>query len=456
MRCEKCQFDVKNGEANCPNCGAKIHYAGKTELYNDALRSQLSFKDLFSDTFKSHSVGAMEKLLTVGTSQTTPSPQRMILEWDKPWLYMRVFLIGLVVVALIHVLKMEGLRAGQTLMMTLPVFIMPLTVLTFFWEINIPRNISIFKVLMIFVFGGLLSIASIMFFGHGEIPDDAAQYAAFTEEPAKLLVTALFVHFMNPRYIFGGLLIGASVGAGFGAFESFDYVVHSGDFYMDQMIYRSVNIFGAHLMWAAIEGGALVMVKGKAPLKLSHFADSQFLPYLAISMSLHFIGNYDIRLTKIPFFLDLKYLLICIVSIYVIGILVNKAIVQVLRAADMSEGGFIGSDEFEPISSDLTKEATLTALNGPLAGKVYPFRKTIKIGRLPTCNVVFPPKTPEVSREHCELQFRADGVYIMDLNSKFGTFLQNGRRLTPNKWTRCDGRFYLGSTKYMFSVGQRG
>lgn len=229
---------------------------------------------------------------------------------------------------------------------------------------------------------------------------------------------------LNPRFIFNGLLIGAAVGGGFGAFESLDYVVHSGESYMDQMIHRSVNIFGAHLMWAAIEGGALVMVKGNDTLSLSHFTDARFLTYLAIPMGLHFTGNYDIHLMRVPFFIDLKFLLMCGVAVYVVGILINKAIVQVLTYADKKRR-LTPTNEEEIINpqSSTSRRAILTALTGPLKGKAFPFTDKVTIGRkADVCNIIFPRDTPGVSKRHCELKLRSDGIYIMDTESGKGTF----------------------------------
>lgn len=444
MRCEHCHRDFDNGLSECPHCGASKHYAGKTELYKAALRSKLAIKDLLSDTFKSHSVSAMEKLLTIGTAQTTSPPDKMILEWDKPWLYFRVFAVGLIFTALSVILTMEGLRAGYTLLSSLPVFIMPLTLLTFFWEMNIPRNISILKVFMIFLMGGMLSIIVVPFFGHKALP--AVQYAAFTEEPAKLFVTAIFIYFINPRYIFNGLLIGAAVGAGFGAFESFDYVMND-DNPLVQMLYRSVKIFGSHLIWAAIEGGALVMVKEKSPLKLSHFVDPNFLPYLAIPMSLHFINNHDVEIgIEVPFFGDLKRLLICGVALYTVSILINKAIVQILTDA-------IDDPPSPPQPTPITKTIRIKALSGSLKGQEWILQKgqELTVGRF-ECNIKIPKNETLVSREHCKIALHDDGVYIKD-GSKHGTFLQNGQRLQPNTWVKVTGNFYLASPDNMFSIG---
>lgn len=185
-----------------------MDYNGKTNFYDEALNNRLSFKELFSDTFKPHPSGAIEKLLTVGVGGNISSPRRMIREWDKPWLYIRVLILGMIFVALLNFMKLEGLRAGYTLTATLPVFIAPLTLLTFFWEINIPRNISIVRVFMMFVLGGLISIAMLPFLGHYTLTKDAVQYAAFTEEPAKLLITAAIIYFMNPKYISQGIIDG--------------------------------------------------------------------------------------------------------------------------------------------------------------------------------------------------------------------------------------------------------
>lgn len=444
MRCEHCHRDFDNGLSACPHCGAPKHYAGKTELYKAALRSKLAIKELLSDTFKSHSVSAMEKLLTIGTAQTTSPPDKMILEWDKPWLYFRVFAVGLIFTALAVILTMEGVRAGRTLLSSLPVFIMPLTVLTFFWEMNIPRNISILKVFMIFLMGGMLSILVLPYLGHFQLP--ATEYAAFTEEPAKLLVTALFVYFINPRYIFNGLLIGAAVGAGFGAFESFDYVMYD-DNPIGQMLYRSVKIFGSHLMWAAIEGGALVMVKEKSPLKISHFVDPNFLPYLAIPMSLHFINNHDVEIgIEVPFFGDLKRLLICGVALYTVSILINKAIVQILTDA-------IDDSPSPPQPTTTTMTIRIKALSGSLKGQEWILQKgqELTVGRF-ECNIKIPKNETLVSREHCKITLHDDGVYIKD-GSKHGTFLQNGQRLQPNTWVKVTGNFYLASPDNMFSIG---
>ena len=440
MKCPNCHEEIQMGLSQCPHCHITIHYNGKSIFYERAIKSSLTIQDFFNDTFKKHPIGAIEKFLMAGTSLTTPSPEKMLLQWDKPWVYARVFGIGLILVAMSFVTIMVGMRAGESMLLTVPVSIMPLAVLTFFFEMNIPRDISIYKVILIFIIGGFLAIILLPFFGHGNITYDSAQYAAFTEEPAKMLVTATVIYLLNPRYIFGGLLIGAAVGAGFGAFESFDYVIHDEN-PLRQMIYRSVTILGTHLMWAAIEGGALVMVKGNDKLKTSHFTDLHFLKYFSASIAFHFISNSHFGLMQVPFFIDAKYILTSVAAVFIVSTLINKAILQIFAETTVEK------------SKRKAQEIFLVSTSGALAGCVFSLKNRITIGRDPnSCNIIFPPKTPFVSRQHCSLEKRMDGVYIIDLNSSAGVFFKNGKRIPNNQWTKVTGDFYLGSPAITFSI----
>ena len=142
------------------------------------------------------------------------------------------------------------------------------------------------------------------------------------------------------------------------------------------------------------------------------------------------------HLFPIPLIYDFKYVLISAVNIYVASILINKAIIQLLNDARQEDGG------------------SLTATAGALKGAVFSLSdQPLTIGRDPSvCNVVLPADTPGVSRRHCTLELRADGVYIIDHGSTSGTFLQSGARLQINTWTKITGAFYLGSQAVAFSL----
>ncbi len=167
-------------------------------------------------------------MFSSGTALTTPTPDRMLQEWNKPWLYARILLVGLLFWALCYFKFMhQGSPTGLYVLFTFGATIFPLAVLTFYWEINIPRDIPLYRVIMVFFIGGMISLIINAILPN--IYDGTNAYVApLTEEPAKVLALAIFVYWMDARYIFGGMLIGAAVGAGFAAFEHVGYVLNFG------------------------------------------------------------------------------------------------------------------------------------------------------------------------------------------------------------------------------------
>lgn len=483
MRCERCGKDFPAGLDKCPNCGNPVHYGGKTEFYGKVASSKLTIQDLFSGTFKPHAKGAGARMFMAGTSISTPSPDRMLSEWEQPWLYARFLLAGLVFSLLSYFMYSSlGHPGGVFLLFTLGALVIPLGILVFYWEVNIPRDIPIYQVILIFFIGGVLSlIFAIMMpdVGTGE-----AYWAPLVEEPAKILALAIFVYLLDSKYIFGGLLIGAAVGAGFSAFENIYYVMKAavlgiitatvtdlniyGDVYFkdiygamgeygsDLLIIRSLLTIGGHVTWAAIEGGALVMVKGGEKLQGKHFIDPRFLGRVAVVMGLHAVWNSSIQLMEIPLFGDVKYILLIAAAVYLSFDLIKRAIAQVLAVADTAH---FRSTPAQPAESggaaaaaSAIGSATLTATAGPLAGAAFPFTQRVVIGRDPAiCNVLFPPETAGVSRRHCTLERRSDGVYLLD-ESSAGTFWQNGQRIPKGQWVPVISPFYLGTPGISFSV----
>lgn len=90
-----------------------------------------------------------------------------------------------------------------------------------------------------------------------------------------------------------------------------------------------------------------------------------------------------------------------------------------------------------------------------LGGKTFSVSGKIVIGRDPaSCQVVFPAKTPGISSKHCTVQELAQGVVVTDLGSTYGTFLENGTKLEPNKpYTVLGGEaFFLASKDNGFRV----
>ncbi|MFO0082309.1 MAG: SpoIIE family protein phosphatase [Phycisphaerales bacterium] len=110
-------------------------------------------------------------------------------------------------------------------------------------------------------------------------------------------------------------------------------------------------------------------------------------------------------------------------------------------------GSTAGSLRLEPVSGP-----PLSALWIPPAGE-------ITIGRHTSCQVQLPEGERSVSRTHCKLTFSGGSWFVIDLESRHGTFI-NGSRLTPHvshrlhrgdrlkigPWTLLAG--YPGETTY--------
>lgn len=97
----------------------------------------------------------------------------------------------------------------------------------------------------------------------------------------------------------------------------------------------------------------------------------------------------------------------------------------------------------------------LAAEAGLMAGEFYDIGNGIIIGRDPArCSLIFPADTPGVSACHCELRAVSQGVMLTDKGSSYGTFLENGMRLTPNQpytLQKAEG-FYLAEGKNRFRI----
>ena len=101
------------------------------------------------------------------------------------------------------------------------------------------------------------------------------------------------------------------------------------------------------------------------------------------------------------------------------------------------------------------RQITSIGQTNVLGGKTYSVSGKIIIGRDPaTCQIVFPAKAPGISGKHCVVQELAQGVVVTDLGSSYGTFLENGTKMEPNKpYTILIGEaFFLASRDNGFRV----
>ena len=124
--------------------------------------------------------------------------------------------------------------------------LLPFSLLIFFWEMNAPRNISIYETAKMFFVGGTASLVLTLFlysiFPVYDLNYSGAIAVGVVEEVGKLAVVIYFIRKLNPKFILNGLLIGATIGAGFAAFESAGYAFNFGMIYGDQAMISSYLI----------------------------------------------------------------------------------------------------------------------------------------------------------------------------------------------------------------------
>lgn len=449
MKCPHCGKKIKSGNGRCPYCGGEIHYGGNTRFVVKSARAELTIRDLFSDALKKHPPGAGARMFIAGTPGAIPTPDRMLQEWNKPWLFTRVIGVGLLFAFMSYLMQVAfGHDLGYVLLFTLGALVIPLGILVFYWEISIPRDIPIYTVFFIFLIGGMMSLFFTLMLPSGGI-------APLAEEPGKVIALAIFLYSLRSEYIFDGLLIGAAVGAGFSAFENIFYAVVKTHYSMDTLIMRSLLTIGGHVTWAAIEGGALAWAKGNTRLQLRHFMDGRFLRYFLATIGLHFLWNLPFGLLPLPLFADLKFVLLSVAAVYLSFSLIKKAIAEILAVADsVASKPLESQDNRTPIRTP----PQLLVLYGPMSGSVIPLTSRIIIGRDPSkCNFVLPPEAQKdgVSRVHCAVEPRGGNVYVMDLGSTYGTYLaEDNRKIPANRWIKVTGQFFLGSKKVRFSANQ--
>ncbi len=318
-KCPECGKKLKGDESNCPDCGYPLVKKSASNIITENLdkitgaqsRSYVTLKDLFKNTFKKHTEEELDEVFVCGSKDTTPDVKDINPRNASAWVYFKIFVLFIIayIITRVGYLNYGNLNFLPAMIM-LGAFAMPVTVLIFFYEINLFRNIPFYKVVKYFILGGALSlILAILYFDIipvGELDYKGAILVGIIEEAAKAVIVAVFLFKSSKsNYILNGLLIGAAVGAGFAAFETAGYILKwglsGGDAAMLSIIkLRGFLAPGGHVAWAAIEGAALMYVKGFDKLDKSHLNDKRFLLVCLIPVVLHAVWDMPIQ---IPYYL---------------------------------------------------------------------------------------------------------------------------------------------------------
>jgi RsiW-degrading membrane proteinase PrsW (M82 family) len=353
--CPNCREKNLNNSRFCSTCGCNLNYnqncaKGDEQTKNESSETinkvnimaggseqvDLRLTDLIINVFKKHTLEERENTFICGTAKTAPKEGDICSKWPKPWLYSRVFfLFAMTFLGLLALLRIfENILAYPGIIF-IGALAVPFSLLIFFWELNAPRNVNIFDVIKIFFFGGVSSLLLTMIFSRiivvGEVDYYGAIMIGVIEESAKFVVVAYFLRGSKRKYILNGLLLGAAVGAGFAVFETAGYEFAYGLQIpiMMRIIYtRGVLAFGGHIVWAAMSGAALVMVKEDDRLKMKHILNIRFLKYFIITIGLHAIWDMPIsNNSELPFI----QIILTITAWIIVLIFISAGLKQISR-----------------------------------------------------------------------------------------------------------------------------
>lgn len=382
--CLWCGAKVESGDRFCPECGRSLSQGGPGPQQNagwqnagqqntgqagggftkdefismsksgvgkfvDAIndmtgqegKTDIRLRELVSEVFRRHTVEEREELFISGTKKTTPAPENMTADWPNPWLFARIFLMFLVVFAglLVMILQFSNTNAIPGAMF-IGALIVPFSLVIFFWETNIPRNISIFDVVSIFFIGGVMSlIFTLILYGYiyvGELNYTGAILVGIVEEVGKIVVAGHYVKKRNTSYILNGLLLGACVGAGFAVFETAGYafsaLLYGGiPSMIDVLILRGALAIGGHTLWAAISTAGLVIAKGERPFDRKMYLDPKFLKFLLLVIALHAVWDMPITLGQS---VHLVQWVLCAVAVVIVLVLLSSGLRQVSAVSE--------------------------------------------------------------------------------------------------------------------------
>lgn len=367
--CSHCGFPLSDDALYCGRCGykqASRKPVGESFIdhINDYVGNDkpadLNWRMLFTDVFKSHSVEEAEDIFICGTHKTTPHITQVSKEWPRPWLYSRVFLMFTIAFALLWLCcNMFNNPNALPGMIVVGSFAVPLSTMIMFMEVNAWRNVSLYKVIQTFLVGGCASlVATLLLFsivGTHKLDFFGAFMTGLIEETGKAVIIYHFLKRTTGRLsILSGLLIGASVGAGFAAFESAGYALqpvlayfqNSGYYaaygrHLDMSIMLDAinqSVFirgflapGGHVTWAAISGaGMVIAAKALRRLDTTVLTDMHFIRLFAIPVVLH--ATWDSPLANIGLRILLVPLTLTAIVWIVVLILINMGLSEVERA----------------------------------------------------------------------------------------------------------------------------
>ncbi|MGN0321734.1 MAG: PrsW family glutamic-type intramembrane protease [Oliverpabstia sp.] len=474
-----------------------------TEFFEKASDIEMDFtwKDIFSDVFKPHTKDDKNRLLTRGLTKHDISRAKMLEEWQKPWMFFRVAVIVILISILSMALGSFSSPSVLPMIIMIPAWAVPLAVLVFFWEMNIPGNVSIFEIILYMITGGIASILIYFFITYFvEFAPLACISAPLPEELCKFIMVWILLSRKDYKYGVQGIMIGACVGAGFSAIETAMYAFNTfltvftaggglsiiTKSVIQVQIVRGLLAVGGHVIWAALYGGALALAKGKGKMRANLILDPLVLMAFSAAFLLHtmwnFIGGIGDE-SEIVYFLDaysqevvvfinklsvfyIPYIIAIVLAWALMLMILRKSIRQCVSVSNQARKRYQAAGHMPAPAQVQPQEAarnvgrtvlTVQATGELNVGKEYRLTEgeSLIFGRDPSrANVLVPESTRGISKIHCEIKMKDGWPVLIDRQSSYGTFMANGQKLEPNVPYKIKGTvtFYLAAEKNKFTI----
>ena len=304
-------------------------------------------KSLFGALFSKRTIEEIEESFAQGTGQTTPQLKNVSADWPAPWVFMRLLSFSIVVTIGFYwaLQRFENIRLYPGWLF-MGAFAVPISVMFFFIETNVLRNISLYRVLKLFFFGGLISLIFALFlFEMTAAATDwfGAMAAGPVEELAKLLAVVFVAkQWKNVHWTLNGMLLGAAVGAGFAAFETAGYIFEhaiNGGSDIGVMLMRALCTPFTHIIWTACTAGALWRYKGERNFEFGMLKEWSVLRILLLVIALHAIWNSPLTVPLVGGLsaFALKSLILGVIGWLLVLMLIQSGLGQVRKAITADE-----------------------------------------------------------------------------------------------------------------------
>ena len=441
-----------------------------TEFYSNVQfdPSKITWKEIFSEFRHKHSKKDMEYAMLAGSSLDRTTEATMLQHWNKPWLFWRILIGGIILIAfciaVMFLFSMLNTPATgvDVIILVIGPMVVPIALMILFWELNIPRNISIYSLLGCFLVGAIISFLTtgvlVHVFSFRDEGLDIAFGAPLREEPAKLVASVALLYWFSRKkgfrvYGLTGLVIGAAVGTGFSAFESVLYGMVNG---LGTVLLRMLTAAAGHTLFSAPYAAAIALHMQNNRLSARSFFNADFLLCFLAALLEHIFWNSGLLSASIAGLLT-KFAIVLACEWLITLSITRKCLKQAVLAG--TRHGFQQEYSAFPAPPNRARAAAypypesrpapyITGLTGEFTGQRIRIPDGgLRIGRdAEHCNVVI-RNTIGISRQHCLIWYdnQRQTLIVQDLNSSYGTFLGNGTRVPSGQTmsVRPGGIVYL-------------